>query len=105
MEKNRRGKSGQDSRWERDLQILTNGIRDSAFLLMEYRRTRFSREGIMLITDLVAPDFEHPTRGNSALRSYQRIGYIPRLLGIHCKSPNRLPVEQFTEFLMHYQAR
>ncbi|XP_064635765.1 putative nuclease HARBI1 [Lineus longissimus] len=37
------------------------------------KRCRFSREGIMLITDIVAPDIEHPTRRNFALLPSQQV--------------------------------
>jgi hypothetical protein len=37
------------------------------------KRYRFSREGIMMITDIVAPDIEHPTRRNVALHQSHQV--------------------------------
>ncbi|XP_064619460.1 putative nuclease HARBI1 [Lineus longissimus] len=37
------------------------------------QRYRFSRNGIMFITDLVTPHIEHPTRRSSALLPYQQV--------------------------------
>lgn len=37
------------------------------------KRYRFSREGIMFITDLLAPEIDHPTRRNHALLPYQQV--------------------------------
>ena len=37
------------------------------------KRYRFSREGIMTITDIVAADVQHPTRRNYALLPYQQV--------------------------------
>ena len=36
-------------------------------------RYRFSRQGIMKITDVIAPDIEHPTKRNCALLPYQQV--------------------------------
>jgi hypothetical protein len=45
-------------------------IFDDAELVKRYR---FSREGIMMITDIVTPDIEHPTRKNFALLPSQQV--------------------------------
>ena len=37
------------------------------------KRYRFSREGILMITDIIAADIEHPTRRNCALPPYQQV--------------------------------
>ena len=37
------------------------------------KRERFSRQGIMNIIDLIAPDIEHPTKRNYALLPYQQV--------------------------------
>ena len=63
------------------------------------KRYRFSREGIMTITDIVAADVQHPTRRNYALLPYQQVlialqyyatGTYIMWLGTPCKYRNKL---------------
>ena len=49
-----------------------------------YKRYRFTREGIMQITDLVRPDTEHDTARSHALLPYQQVMIF--LLWIVCSS-------------------